>query len=423
MTARVPGDAARVAALSPGRRATDVRECSPAGARSPGVRASILLALGIALVAASATGGRADDQVEAGHPVRLDGGYVLDFDRDGLRVRHGQRRAPLTIAGERPGPHHAVQVNVAGAAVTLGFMPTCWDVSETFTVEQLEARLALAAGLAARRRDPDAALAALTRAHALDPAFAPAADALARALIAAGRLDDAAAVLPIADPVARLVAAALDPTLAPLREHPTMIAARAASPGGATLGPTGIGVTAAGDLVMREALGNHGACWTDEALVVRDAQTLRVRARLPLAGGADAWGDGCDDRHAYTAAGRKRVRARQALADRVLTELGTTPAVGEIATVTTDTTRDVRKLRFAAADLGLVIGADGAARWFRDGQLLAEHGPGTAPAAGGMLITEPLAVLIPDQGRAIIADNEAGCEWSETQVVVAVPAP
>jgi len=387
------------------------------------VRALLLLAFGITLVAASATAGRADDQVEAGHPVRLDGGYVLDFDRDGLRVRHGRRRAPLTIAGERPAPHHAVQVSVAGAAVTLGFMPSCWDVSETFTVDQLEARLALAEGLAARRRDPDAALAALTRAHALDPAFASAADALARALIAVGRLDDAAAVLPIADPVARLVAGAIDPTLAPLREHPTMITARAANPGGATLGPTGIGVTAAGDLVMHEALGNHGACWSDEALVVRDGQTLRVRARLPLAGGVDARGDGCDGADPYTAAGRKRVRARQALADLVLTELGTTPAIGEVATVTTDTTRHVRKLRFAAADLGLVIGADGAARWFRDGQLLAEHGPGTAPADGGLLITEPHVVLIPDQGRAVFSDNEAGCEWNETQVVVSIPTP
>lgn len=398
-------------------------ECPPAGARSGDVRAYALLALSIAVVAASATRSRADDQVEAGHPVRLDGGYVLDFDRDGLRVRHGKQRAPLTIAGERPAPYQTVEVRVAGAAVTLGFMPSCWDVSETFTIDQLEARLALAAGLAARRRDPDAALAALTRAHTLDPTFAPAADALARALIAVGRLDDAAAVLPIADPVARLVAAALDPTLAPLREHPTMTAARAASPGGATLGPTGIGVTAAGDLIMHEALGNHGACWADEALVVRDGQTLRVRARLPLANGADASGDGCDGAQPYTAAGHKRVRARQALADRVLIELGTTPAIGEVATVTTDTARDVRKLRFAAADLGLVIGPDGAARWFRDGQLLAEHAPGTAPAAGGMLITEPLVVLIPTQRRAILMDNAAGCEWAEEQIVVAIPTP
>ena len=70
-----------------------------------------------------------------------------------------------------------------------------------------------------------------------------------------------------------------------------------------------------------------------------------------------------------------------------------------------------------------MIGADGAARWFRDGQLLAEHGRGTAPAAGGLLITEPHVVLIPDQGRAIFSDNEAGCEWNETQVVVAIPTP
>jgi hypothetical protein len=32
-------------------------------------------------------------------------------------------------------------------------------------------------------------------------------------------------------------------------------------------------------------------------------------------------------------------------------------------------------------------------------------------------------VLIPDQGRAIFSDNEAGCEWNETQVVVAIPTP
>ena len=46
-----------------------------------------------------------------------------------------------------------------------------------------------------------------------------------------------------------------------------------------------------------------------------------------------------------------------------------------------------------------------------------------ALAAGGLLITEPHAVLIPDQGRAIVMDNEAGCEWAEAQIVVAVPTP
>ncbi|MBL8620150.1 MAG: tetratricopeptide repeat protein [Myxococcales bacterium] len=385
------------------------------------MRASALIVVA-ALVTAPAAA-RADELIEAGHPVEVAGGYVLDVDGDGLRVRQGARRAPLTIAGGRPASHATVEVARHGAAVTLRFMPTCWDVSETFSPDQLEARLAHATGVALRRRDPDGALAELTRAHALDPGFAPAAADLARALIAAGRLDEAAAALPIADPVARLVAATIDPTLAPLRDHPSMSAARAATPGGAALGPTGIGVTAAGDLVVREALGSHGACWSVDALRVLDGQTLRERARIPLVGQADFDGDGCDARRPHTAAGRRRIRARQALADQVLTALGTVPAAGELATGETDWTRHVRKLRFAAADLGLVIGADGAARWFRHGVLLAEHGPGTAPAAGDGLITEPRAVLLPDQRRAILEVNTTSCEWNEESLVVAIPAP
>ena len=397
------------------------RESSRSAARCLAVRPPALVVI-IALVAATSAA-RADEFVDVGHPVEVGGGYVLDVDRRGLRVRQGKRRAPLTIAGGRPSPHATVEVTRRGASVTLSFMPTCWDVSETFSPDQLEARLAHATGVALRRRDPDGALAELTRAHALDPGFAPAASELARVLIAAGRLDDAAAVLPIADPVARLVGAMTDPTLAPLRDHPSMIAARAATPGGAALGPTGIGVTAAGDLVVREALGNHGACWSEDALRVLDGQTLRERARLPLVGAADFHGDGCDARRAHTAAGRRRMRARQALADQVLIALGTVPAIGELATVETDWTRHVRKLRFAAADLGLVIGADGAARWFRDGTLLAEHGPGTAPAADGGLITEPVVALLPDQRRAILQVNQTTCEWNEASVVVAIPAP
>lgn len=376
----------------------------------------------IAIVAlAMAATARADQTVAPGERAAIGGGYRLEYDAGGLRLRHGHRTAPLTIAGDRP-TYQAVTIVRRGADVTLGFMPTCWDVDQTFSRDQLAARLEHAAGRAARRRDLDAALAHLTRAHTLDPGFAPAAHDLAVALAAAGRLDEAAAALPIADPIARYVAVALDDELAALREHPTVIAARAPAPGTGALGPLGLGVTPDGAVVGRESRGNHGACSTDDDLVILDGATLRERARIPQVRMADYRGDGCDQ-PTFGRAGRRRIAAREARARQVLIDLGVTPLAGELATVSSDWTRHVQKLRFAAAGLGLVIGADGAARWFRDGALVAEHGPGTAHQPGGLLLAEPIAVLVPDQRRVIAQIDHAGCEWNEEVSWYAIPMP
>jgi hypothetical protein len=81
---------------------TALESARPA-ARCLDVRPPALVVI-IALAAATAAA-RADEFVDVGHPVEVGGGYVLDVDRRGLRVRQGKRRAPLTIAGGRPSPH------------------------------------------------------------------------------------------------------------------------------------------------------------------------------------------------------------------------------------------------------------------------------------------------------------------------------
>src|SRR6185295_4890064 len=131
---------------------------------------------------------------------------------------------------------------IAADAVTLSSTPDCDELVTRFTHAQLAALLDNAQGLASMKAGKLAPAAALF-AHALtlDPDLDVARRNHAGALARLGRLDDAAATLaPLLarsaiDTYARIVR---DPDLAPLREHPSILALRAAAPGTAQLDPT-----------------------------------------------------------------------------------------------------------------------------------------------------------------------------------------
>src|SRR5688572_4799791 len=65
-------------------------------------RAWSTVVLVAAMVAGASRATADEDGLGPGEKREIGGGYVLDFERDGLRVRRGKRSAPLSVGGWRP---------------------------------------------------------------------------------------------------------------------------------------------------------------------------------------------------------------------------------------------------------------------------------------------------------------------------------
>lgn len=395
---------------------------------------------GICLVISLAASARADAPVPeiSGKDVRaIGGGYELYFGggRGGsgaegwLQVRKGKRSASLEVGEGVPRATQLVTVKVTGKAVTLSYMPRCEEVAVTYSRDQLAARLDLEEGarLAAAGK-PAAAEPLLARAAALDPSWDRAARQLAKVRVKLGRADEAVAALAsrlAAAPLDEYVRIALDPQLASLVERPALRALRAqsagtaklraSSPGGAVLSGAGVARAPGGQLAFVESIGSHGACWQVTSLILRDGKTLARLAAVPLSVSGDHDGDGCSDPQ-LTPEGAARIAARTAAANQILAALGFVALEGEVMTANEEVRPGVKRLRFGKSGLGLVLGADGAARLFQGGKLLVEH-----PAGSVGLPTVTEAALVPSERRVFLWRWWSGCEHEEGSDVVALP--
>ncbi|HUQ05279.1 MAG TPA: tetratricopeptide repeat protein [Kofleriaceae bacterium] len=387
--------------------------------------APLLVCAGVLLLAATAAA------ADAPRPQPVGRGYVLDYDGHGLRVRKGKRAAPLYV---QDGLVWRADITVEPGGVTVTHMPACDDIAQTFTYDQLEARLVFVEGqqLHTRKRFDEAAE-RFAEARRLDPTFVHAELSLPRTLVAAGRLEDALDVLAprlTADPLGTYLAVATDFALVPLRSRDELVRVRPALAGTARidpktrqLGSAGLALSPAGWIATIESQGNHGACSYGQSVVFRDASPLAVRASLPLVEEGDFEGDGCErdgGRDGLTPAGRANIRKRVAKANRLLAELGFSPPVGAIPGhfVSDDSGRDIHRMRFAKTQLGVVVAASGAVRVFHDDRMVAELPPGTLHADH-----MSFATYLPTHGVVLVSTMSFGCEWAELRDLVALPVP
>lgn len=397
--------------------------------RARAVRSGALWALGLmAALAASAAADVAAPEISGKDVRAIGGGYQLYFGGERLRVRQGKRSAPLEVGEEVPRATEVVSVKAKGKAVTLSYMPHCDDVQVTYSHDQLAARLDLEEGVrAAASGNHVAAEKLLARAAALDPGWERAERKLAAARVKLGRGDEAVAVLAsrlAANPLGEYVRIALDPQLASLVAQPALAALRAAVPGttqlhgasfrGVALSGAGVARAPGGPLAFVESIGSHGACWQVTSLVIRDAKTLASLVAVPLSSEADYDGDGCSQ-PALSAEGRARIAARMAAVNQVLAALGFVDLEGEVMTANEEVRPGVHRLRFGTSGLGLVVGADGAARLFQGGKLLVEH-----PAGSVSLPSVIAAALVPSAQRIFFWRWWSGCEHKEGSDVFAL---
>jgi hypothetical protein len=387
--------------------------------------ASLVVCAGLLLLAANVAA------QDAPKPQPVGRGYVVDYNGHGLRVRKGKRAAPLHVQGGLV--WRAGEIAVEPGGVTITHMPGCDDIAQTFSFDQLEARLVFVEGqqLHTRKRFAEAAE-RFAEARRLDPSFVDAERDLVRELVSAGRPEDALDVLAprlTADPLAAYIEVQTDFRLKSLRTRDELVRVRPAIAGTARidagtrqLGSAGVAISPAGWIATIESQGNHGACFYAQRLVLRDANPLAVRASLPLVAEADFEDDGCDrdtTRDGLTRQGRDAIRTRVATANRILAELGFSPPAGAIAgTFVDDDRADVHRMRFATTQLGVVAAANGAVRVFHDDRMVSELPPGTLHAD-----SIALATYLPDPGVVLVSKMSFGCEWSEHVDLLALPVP
>jgi hypothetical protein len=379
------------------RRRAWVREVDPDGCDHFGCGAILRQVVDLELVGLRAF----HDALPGGRVIASDGGRRV-------AIRRGATVAwlPVPFAIESL---DEVRLSPGGVEVTV--VPACGAgaVRLTFTFDQLDARLELAAARRRERRDRAAAIAGYRRAIALDASLDEAHVGLAARCCRQGRPRDAvAAVAPVLarNPVWLHWRTLVEPGLAALRREPELRALRAAAPG--SFDVTGFRVGYGGGVVTygveprgRYLAAHTGYDWSadrfaQDAVSIIDRRTGAVVAVLPLrlVGGA---------------------RDEVASVQRALAELGFAPATGEVAMITSLDPGRVwpidNRVTFAIAGVEAIQSPRGVAI---TGAAIV---PVTAPPVPGP-ITE--ARLLPD-ALVVHVDDRLAC-WANPHVTaVLVP--
>jgi len=423
----------------------------------------------LALLFAHAAGARADGEREgaaaAAKPAEergikkvisraeLPDGLVLEIEPGSVVVRRGALVAPLPVLGRSVNPRAlkgvAMESDGGGGGGGRGRLIAAIEDScgkehaVSLTLTNLNARIENVAALALyRQRKWAGAVDGFARALALDPGLDVAVTNLASAEVRAGKPDAAArtlAPLLAKAPVATYARVASDPDLAPLLRRPEVAALRAPARGTARLtltkhevtlhgsspgkssggkspgpGPGGVAVSSKYPLVAAvDDEWSWGSCTGEAELLLVDFAGAEV-ARLPLFSYAEMTtdeSDGCPFRRAA----RGKIGARVAAAQRLLADLGFSPAAGEEGAVSASERGNPRAL-FARAKLGVVVGRDRIRALRGDDELGATANPGAEQIRAATHLADANVVFL-RWGRG----GREGCEGSDPQGVVVLP--
>ena len=375
----------------------------------------------------------------------LPGGLVLEVEPGSVAVRRGALSAPLPVLGRSVNPRALAGVAMEGDGGKLS--ATIEDSCDqkhavSLTLSNLNARIENVAALALyRRRKWADAAAGFARALALDPGLDIAVTNLASAEVRAGKPDAAArtlAPLLAKAPVATYARVVSDPDLAPLLGRPEVAALRAPARGTARLaltkhevtlhgtargkspvagtvsGPGVVAVSSKYPLVAAvDDEWSWGTCTGQADLLLADFAGAEV-ARLPLFSHAEMTTDERDN-CPFRRVARGKIGARVAAAQRLLADLGFSPAAGEEGAISTSEKGNPRAL-FARANFGVVIGRDRIRALRGDEELGATANPGAEQIRAATHLGAANVVFL-RWGRG----GREGCEGSDPQGVLVLP--
>jgi len=378
----------------------------------------------LALLAAAALIAAAPARADEPAPVAVAAGMQVRIAGGGPVVERAGVRAPLPVPEDNYRAIDKATVDAAARRVSIAFTTCMGHRTVELGLDQLEARLANAAALAAhRKQDYAAAAAGFARAARLDPTFDLAATNQAAALALAGKRDAAARALApwlASNPTWTYAKVATDPELASLRRHPAVRKLCVRPRGTARLDPQAglvgaVAYSAAKQqlaFVRREA--SWGACNFTTTLMVFDASGP-ARASWTVVGWADSNPEACDKTDPETPPilpeAAARVRARAARLTRVLGDPGFSPAGHEVATL------DADGLHFPRAGLDLGITGDGKATLSRAAAVIG-HATIADAAEAGYYVPAARAILVVSR-----RGGREACEGSDPTTVTVVPVP
>jgi hypothetical protein len=373
----------------------------------------------------------------------LPGGLVLEIEPGSVVVRRGALAAPLPVLGRSVNPRalKGVVMEEGGGGKLIATIEDSCDQKHavSLTLANLNARIENVAALALyRQRKWGDAADGFARALALDPGLDVAVTNLASAQVRAGKPDAAArtlAPLLAKAPVATYARIASDPDLAPLLKRPEVAALRAPARGTARLTLTKHEVTLHGSSPGKKSPGpgpgvvavsskyplvaavddewSWGSCVGEADLLVLDFAGAEV-ARLPLFSYAEMTTDDGDNCR-FRRAAKGKIGARVAAAQRLLADLGFSPAAGEEGVVSTSERGNERAL-FARAKLGVVLGRDRIRALRGDAELGATANPGAEGIRAATHLADANVVFL-RWGRS----GREGCEGSDPQGVLVLP--
>jgi hypothetical protein len=348
-------------------------------------RATWVLMAAVALASAPA---------RAGSSAKVANGMKLVIEDRALYVVRGKLRAPL---GETTEGSELLDVRVDRAHHTVAVdVPDCAaGRTLTYTFDQLESRLVLAAG------KPERAL-------ALDPDDHDAAWALARARLRAGNAPEAAralAPLAAASPIPTYLAIRRDQELAPLLDQPALGALRSGAPGDVRFADDGSivgGIAYSADrhaFAIVDQVGSLSCAVTSDVMLV-DAATGAWRASLSALQASDGGPDLCDEhRPPPTAAEQAAVIARARELEAILRPLGFR-AIGTEAGRVSEAPSGHPVARFPAHKLG--VSTDRSTANLLRGNAVLASGAGGQDIAGAWYVDE--------LGAAVVVLHTAGSE-------------
>jgi hypothetical protein len=378
----------------------------------------------------------------------LPDGLVLEIEPGSVVVRRGALVAPVPVLGRSVSPRALTGVVIeddggrSGAAGLRGRLivtieDSCDQKHEvSLTLANLNARLENVAALARyRQRKWADAADGFARALALDPGLDVAVTNLASAEVRGGKPDAAArtlAPLLAKAPVATYARVVSDPDLAVLLRTPEVAALRAPARGtarltltkhevtlrgkspGAGTGPGAVAVSSKYPLAAAvDDEWSWGTCTGQADLLLLDFAGAEV-ARLPLFSYVEMTADDGDN-CPFRRAARAKIGARVAAAQRLLADLGFSPAAGEEGTVSTSEKGNPRVL-FARAKLGVVVGRDRIRALRGDDELGATANPGAEQIRAATHLADANVVFL-RWGRG----GREGCEGSDPQGVLVLP--
>ncbi|MBL9019912.1 MAG: hypothetical protein JNL83_37350 [Myxococcales bacterium] len=303
----------------------------------------------------------AGDQV-----VKVGEGYELVLPENGsIGLRKGKRKTTLIPASSFD---IAAKVDAKARKVTITRSEECAaDKSDTFTFDQLEARLLNVEALALhRKKDWANAAKGFAQAAKLDPAYRLAAFNLASAHSRLGQLAEANAALAPwfkAEPLATYVQVNLDPELSPLLATKEVTAVKGTTkPGTITIDSTG--KLAGGYAFSPErnwiAVPHSDAGYLDcsdpASIQVFDLATTKIIATLPL-GSVPQTSEPCEPRPKKAAVEKAKAdrAAKAKTAEAILVAFGFSKTAAETAGATEKgDDSEKRVARFDKAKIGVV---------------------------------------------------------------------